>query len=283
MRTLETKLFKYDELNEEGKERAREWLAEKLGGDWFEPSEYTEDLVERCQWHHGFNVSEGGRGKSRRPELYWNVGYGYEYVAFSAWVDVDGLKKTEAGDGTQTCVPEREELFRITDRLRDLGVEVTGFNVRTDNRGESCRVLDPELGLPDEYDDATGQLLVWVDAHVNDSCPMKAPALGGLDRENEPDFAPFLIGLDYWEDRGVDVSLPRQLYERWHPGKRQEAQERISEFESAAQAWTEAVCHELRDTLRAEVEYKTSDKDYLGDTLEGNEHWEFTVEGDFYG
>jgi hypothetical protein len=260
MRTLELKLFKYNELGEKAKEKAREWLCEQLNGPWFEAEHITDTLKEDCLNYHGFEPKD----------VAWD--YNHHVASFGATLDFDGL--AEDGDSH----PElRAEVIRLAKRLERLEYSVCGV-IECDWYGQGPKSV--EACTEAARGEPSPELRDWVKEHIPTEDPLFQPVIEALTPWNRPDYAPLLAAFDKWEEGGIDVSEPRSFYAKYGPEAQQEAENLRVDLERALEEWAEAVCRDLRDMAVGEVDY-LSNETRLAEDLE-NSDWEFTKEGKFY-
>jgi hypothetical protein len=260
MRLLEVKLFRYAELSEEAKAKAREWLSEKLSGDWFEPDEITDQLKNDCEAYHGFQATE----------IYWD--YNGPVLSFSATIDFE-----ELGKGGDSHPELRAEMASLAAQLKSMEWECWGKVEANDGRSHGPRSTEVSVANPNP-NDCDHQLAWWLKHHAPQD-ELYASALEGLERD-EPDYAPILVALDWWEERGGDVSEPRALYKSCSPEAEKKGSELTARLEGLLGEWAEKVCRDLRKFMMDEVDYQMSEERAHEQLMDSD--WEFTEQGKRY-
>lgn len=128
-RIKQTTVYKYDELSDDAKERARDWYRESMAGDTYAAESVTEDFADVLK-AAGFAVSKR-RGTQSELALYWDtnpIGGGFDAYWSAQRVDVapviaDRPVTYTDGDGkVQTC-KSNARLVPILERIAKLAAD----------------------------------------------------------------------------------------------------------------------------------------------------------------
>lgn len=136
MRTIETKVFQYDELNERAQARARDWWREASAGDDFifeQPTEEFRELLAILGWH-----VDAKRGITWSG--FWSQGDGAAFGGTWYAADVDAAKVT-------AWMADRPRSFE-----RDGKTEVCRANVRWHD------AIEPILALRRKFPCGSGSV-----------------------------------------------------------------------------------------------------------------------------
>lgn len=115
MRSIEHAIFKYEELDERAKEKARKWCASNVfnySHDW----EYTLDDAVRVGAIIGIEI-DTIRGSRRTPAIYFS---GFWSQGDGACFEGTYRYAKEAAKKIREYAPHDEELHSITDALQDI-------------------------------------------------------------------------------------------------------------------------------------------------------------------
>ncbi len=119
MKTIQTNVFTFDELDERAKERARDWWREANAGETFEFEHVIDDAAEVLEIL-GFELKTRDiplmSGKTRAEVcIYWS---GFCHQGQGASFEARYKYKRGSAQAVRVCAPKDERLHKIADRLQ---------------------------------------------------------------------------------------------------------------------------------------------------------------------
>lgn len=267
-------LYKFEDLSDKAKERAREWWRECERHD-FDSESFTDDvLLDHAEWAHGI---------SREMNCYWSLGHCQgDGVAFYGTIDLEmlcDLPKWNFKGGKKSNYPTyglRAAIKKLLDDPRAKEFYISASSEGRNSHYHHWNSMRVEVEVRDGPYFGKHACNEWFEAHPSESLSIDHP---GLREEaevaaDEQDMAPVLVYCDWLEERGVDVA---QL--RWFASGHDYPDQLAEDLTTHLNEYLTAVSRDTERCGYAEMDYRDGDE-YIDERMEGND-WLFTEDGEF--
>jgi hypothetical protein len=246
---VSVQVYKFDELGDSAKERARSWCRESLDYDVnetiTEAAEYWHSITDDVECLYSLNHCQGDR------------------VAFQGSPDMD--KICEPAPPNSPTKKIREQIARIYKQLVDMD-----YYVSVCVSGERRMQVDVDLGDGPDFANRVDDIVEFFEDR--DSDPMMTAGILAAEAE---DWNAVLVCCDWLEERGIDCQKIRVLVSG--PEFRDELEEQLrdnlQEFFKVANKHLQKIGYE-------EIEYQDSNE-VIDDNIRANEYL-FSIDGRFY-
>lgn len=260
--------YKFNELSEKAKEKAREWYRE-LDSVYFDADDFKEHtLVEPAAYHH----------RVKTEHCYYSLNYCQgDGVAYYGEFDLDffmAVPEHEPPGGGELAADRKH----IQEMIRKLQVADVTINITI--RGQNERYhhynsMSVDMECEESSLPKASRLSAWFDAADwslgVDGPGMREAVNAALFLNPDDDTVP-LVALDWFQDKGVDTEAARAIFMT-----DEEYIDLQDDIVKALDAYMTSVSHSMEEAGYAELEYRDSDE-VVDDNITGNDY-EFTEDG----